>query len=115
MLDLYHSCAIVPPLCPFHNEITLEIKKSDHKCVWLGVADLEVLTKMNYENTYKGDGHGYWIWQAGGDDEAEIYAENSRDRPLAGWNFDAGDRVTLRILYSEDGKKTLEIIKNGDE
>lgn len=59
---------MIPPLCPYHHEITFEIKKSDHKCVWLGIASLEVLTKMKYENSYKSDGPNYWIWQAGGDE-----------------------------------------------
>lgn len=29
---------------------------------------------MNFENVYKGNGPNYWIWQAGGDEEAEIYS-----------------------------------------
>lgn len=110
---MYHSCAVVPPLCPFHNEVTFEIRKSEHKCIWVGVADLSLLASTKYENSYKGDGAGYWIWQAGGD-EAEVYAENSPNRPLAGWSFGVGDRITLRIEHNEDGTKELQILKNDD-
>ena len=43
------------------------MKKSEHKCIWLGIADLDVIKAVKYENSYKGEGASYWIWEAGGD------------------------------------------------
>lgn len=65
--DSYHTCAVLPALTPYRSEIKMRVKKSENKCVWVGISDLKSLEESGYVNTYKKEGANYWLWQAGGD------------------------------------------------
>ena len=62
------------------------------------------------------------IWQAGGQGEAQFYAEDFEDRPMIvsvlfiqGWNFEEGDRITVRVqTLQENQSKIVEFVKNED-
>ena len=63
------------------------------------------------------------IWQAGGQGEAQFYAEDFEDRPMIvsvlfiqGWNFEEGDRITVRVQTLQDNQsKIVEFVKNDKE
>ena len=64
----------MPALTPYKNEITFEVMKSENKCIWIGLGDLNCLRESSFANSYKQEGHTYWIWQAGCEDDAEYYS-----------------------------------------